>query len=96
MFSDLHIEHSFSIIFLLFRYADNKNLSNFVFSYLHSAIPVYSKSKCLFKDTNNMYTQVFNDCMYRGRQGQKPSLKTKQEAHGPHRSPELTAVNMYM
>ena len=22
--------------------------------------------------------------------------KKKQEAHGPHRSPELTAVNMYM
>ena len=22
--------------------------------------------------------------------------KSKQEAHGPHRSPELTAVNMYM
>ena len=23
-------------------------------------------------------------------------IKIKQEAHGPHRSPELTAVNMYM
>ena len=23
-------------------------------------------------------------------------LNFKQEAHGPHRSPELTAVNMYM
>ena len=27
---------------------------------------------------------------------QRKNRKHKQEAHGPHRSPELTAVNMYM
>ena len=26
----------------------------------------------------------------------KLALRLQQEAHGPHRSPELTAVNMYM
>ena len=26
----------------------------------------------------------------------KAEIISKQEAHGPHRSPELTAVNMYM